>query len=900
MLRNTQFTVPSFARVHDYSGAWAIEPSAANALLGVATRMDWTSHVQSSPVAELRSAIELIPVDPATPDGQQVAVIRLGGLLMKQVSSMTNGTSTVQARRDIRTAARDSKVSAILLVVDSPGGTVSGTGDLAADVLAASKQKPTWTFIEDLCASAAFYVASQSEKIYANSRSALVGSIGTMLTLYDLSRQAAANGVEAVVFATGPNKAIGTPGTPITAEQRSTVQSMVDQMQRDFDTAVQSGRRLSAEQLAAVRTGQVWPADQAQSLGLIDGIQSLDSTLTALVATAAKTNSGNRKPPSQQGIAVMTFSQFLASRGWASEQQCPQVYLNAYRAEYERLFPTASLVHAGVGAIGQTHALPSIVPATMTQQEVPNYNYAATYTATHAAVPPQQVPTGQQPAVQATPSPAATPANVNSQQQSHDPIAVMRAQAAAEHDRIQAVTAALAQYPSAQRLTAQAIREGWTVDRARGEAAQAELASIRGGYAGNTITPNTQGGAVISRPSVADQSEASVIESAMLMSAGCSEQFTASQLPATERERVMNLARSAEFRNWGLHAVMAAVIRMSGRTFHGNYKSTEFVEAACNASRLLSGGMQSAGFSTISLPGILGNVARKTLLNTYERQETVWQMICAKRNHTDFKPHSRYRLDVSGAMKRVGPTGELKSVGLTEAGYTNRLGTFGLKLALNRQMMIDDDMGAFLELPRMLGQECAVRVEEAVMVLVLSNAGSFFATGNRNLISGGGSALAIAGLTAAEQKFADQVNTNGKPILHTPDRVLVPTPLWVTAKSLYDQTKIEITGSSDRTVTADNPHATKFKPVKSPYLNNTAIKDQDGAALSGQSDTAWYMFADPAVRAAIGIAFLNGQETPSMREGEMPMGSLGYQWDLWHDFGVAFEDPAGALKSAGA
>jgi signal peptide peptidase SppA len=896
MLRNLQLTVPSFPRVQDYGGAWAIEPSAANALLSVASKMDLATHVQSSPEVELKSAIELIPLDPVAPDGQQVAVIRLGGLLMKQVSSMTNGTSTVQARRDIRNATRDSKVSAILLMIDSPGGTVSGTADLAADVKAAAAQKPTWAFVEDLCASAAYYIASQTNKVFANSRSALVGSIGTVLALYDLSRKAISDGVEAIVFATGPHKGVGmAPGSPVTSEQRSSVQSMVEQMQRDFDAAVQSGRRLTTEQLAAVKTGQVWPADQAQALGLIDGIQSLDATLTALVATAAKPNSGNRKPPSQQGIAVMTFAQFLASRGW-TEQTCPPVYLQAFRAEYERQFPTASLVNAG---------LPQHT-----------YNYASAYqdnaTFGGVAVAPQlpvalQGPTGgqanpaQSPPMQPAPtSPPAAPSATQAPFQ-HDPIQAMRAQMAAEQDRISAVTAALAQYPASQRLTAQAIRDGWTVERARAEAAEAQLASIRQGYAGNTITPNTGNAPmVISRPSEVDRSEAMVIESAMLMSAGCGERFAAAQVPAPERERVMNLAQSAEFRNWGLHAVMAAVVRMAGRTFHGNYKSNEFVEAACNASRLLSGGMQSSGFSTISLPGILGNVARKTMLNTYERQETVWQMICAKRNHTDFKPHYRYRLDVTGAMKRVGPTGELKSVGLTEAGYANRLATFGLKLSLNRQIMIDDDLGAFLELPRMLGQECAVRVEEGVFVLILSNAGSFFATGNRNLISGGGSALAIAGLTAAEQKFADQVNPNGKPILHTPDRVLVPTPLWVTAKSLYDQTKIEISGSSDRTVTADNPHATKFKPIKSPYLNNTAIKDQDGNSLSGQSDASWYLFCDPAVRAGIGIAFLNGNETPTMREGEMPMGSLGYQWDVWHDFGVAFEDPAGALKSAGS
>jgi signal peptide peptidase SppA len=882
MPRNHEFSVPSFPRLQDYSGAWAIEQSAASVLLDVAAKTNWTQHVQAAPPVEMRSAVELIPVEPAQPDGQQVAVIRLGGLLMKQVSSMTNGTSTVQARRDIRQAARDSKVSAILLVVDSPGGTVSGTSDLAADVRAAAQQKPTWTFIEDLCASAAYFVASQTEKVYANSRSALVGSIGTVLALYDMSRKAAAEGVETVVFATGDHKGTGIPGAAITASQREKIQGMVVQMQRDFDSAVQTGRRLTAEQLQNVRTGQVWPADQAQELGLIDGVKSLDSTLAALVATAAKSTTGNRKPSQQQGIAVMTFAQWLSVRGY-TEQSVPQAFLAGYRAMWEREHPMGSLI-SNVTSEQVAHVAATVQQAI---NSMPNSGTLQTLPAGMAITPP----VAQQNAGFGHAAPGMT----------SDPIQEMRAQMAAEQDRISQVTAALAQYPSGQAMTAQAIRDGWTPERARAHAAEAELASMRAGYAGNSITPNPNSGpTVISRSSQNDRAEASVIESAILMSAGCGEQFVSNQLPTHDRERVMNLAQSREFRNWGLHAVMAAVIRMSGRHFHGNYKSDEFVAAAQDASRLLSGGMQAAGFSTISLPGILGNVARKTMLNTYERQETTWQMIAAKRNHGDFKPHFKYRLDVSGAMKRVGPTGELQSVGLTEAAYQNRLDTFGLKLSLNRQMMINDDLGAFLDLPKMLGQECAVRVEEMVYVLLLSNAGAFFSVGNRNLLSGVGSALAIAGYTAAEKAFGDQVNLNGKPILHSPDRVVVPTGLWVPAKSLYDQTKIEVAGNTDRTVTADNPHATKFKPVKSPYLNNTNIKDQDGLAISGQSDTAWYLFANPETRAAIGIAFLNGNETPTMREGEMPMGSLGYQWDMYHDFGVAFEDAAGAVRCVGA
>ena len=86
----------------------------------------------------------------------------------------------------------------------------------------------------------------------------------------------------------------------------------------------------------------------------------------------------------------------------------------------------------------------------------------------------------------------------------------------------------------------------------------------------------------------------------------------------------------------------------------------------------------------------------------------------------------------------------------------------------------------------------------------------------------------------------------------------------------------------------------------SPYLNNTAIRDQDGVALSGQSSTAWYQFVNPAVRAAIVVGFLNGQETPVIEDGETDFATLGHQWRAYEDFGVGMEDPTAAVKNAGA
>lgn len=283
---NDHILTPEFSRLHDWCGIWAIEPMHARLLFDAVQRVDLRAHMQAEP-PKLQSAIEKVPAR----DGRNVAVIRIAGSMMKSQSSM-GGTSTVQLRRDIRAAAADSEVSGILLTIDSPGGTVAGTDDLAADVRAARAQKPVVAQIEDLGASAAYWIASQAEAIYANSQTAMVGSIGTFVTIYDSSMAASNAGIRAFHFATGPLKGAGTPGTPLTDEQRGHFQALIDQSQKTFDAAVQRGRNMSDKQLADVRSGGVFMGDVAISKKLIDGIQSTDKTIEQMKRGVG----GSRRP----------------------------------------------------------------------------------------------------------------------------------------------------------------------------------------------------------------------------------------------------------------------------------------------------------------------------------------------------------------------------------------------------------------------------------------------------------------------------------------------------------------------------------------------------------------------------------------------------------------------------
>jgi hypothetical protein len=482
-----------------------------------------------------------------------------------------------------------------------------------------------------------------------------------------------------------------------------------------------------------------------------------------------------------------------------------------------------------------------------------------------------------------------------------NPVADMNRQAAANSERIGRINALAEQHGNPQAtyggrqtpIAAHAIRNNWTADRA-------ELEMIR------ASRPNPQP-ARAGGDDAASRLHAQTVGAAVCITAGVNPDRVARDIPQADRERVMNEAQSAQFRGFGIQSLMDATIRAAGRQYHGSRRTNDYVRAALEADRSIRtqhpgvGIRASQGFTTVSLSGILGNVANKVMIAAYEAQMTTWQQWAAVRSYGDFKTVSSYRLDMTGAFKKVGPDGELKHVGMEETGYTNQLATYGAIVALTRQMQINDDLNAFTGIPAGLGRMSAIRVEEAAYVTLLSNPSSFFAAGNGNLITGGGTALSVTSLTTAETAFGNQVDTNGKPILTMPNRLLVGTALGVTARNLYNETALGVaTGEASTSTLNMNPHAGKYVPVISPYLNNTAIRDQDGVAVSGQSATQWYLFADPAVRAAVVVGFLNGQQTPTIEDADTDFATLGHQWRAYHDFGVGMEDVTAALKSAGA
>ncbi|MEZ6233417.1 MAG: hypothetical protein R3B68_04435 [Phycisphaerales bacterium] len=449
-----------------------------------------------------------------------------------------------------------------------------------------------------------------------------------------------------------------------------------------------------------------------------------------------------------------------------------------------------------------------------------------------------------------------------------DAAARIRAEAAAETRRIAEVRRICAGRHA--EIEANAIGEGWDGTRTELEVLRAERPSLSGGGVRRDADHAQSGRA---------------LEAAMCLSAGLPEK----QVGAWYDEKTMNAAVASDLRGAGLHTLIYETIRAAGEHMRPGRVDNEMIRAAFAADRRLI--QAAAGFSTISLSGILSNVANKTMLAAYTAVESVVAMFSAETDVNDFKEVTRYRLTGNGVFEKVGPDGELKHAGLSEQAYTNKVETYGRMIALTRQMMINDDLGAFLQIPRLIGRMSALKREEAVFELLLANPDSFFSAGNKNYISGADTALSIDALTKGEQQFLDQTDSEGKPILLTPSVLLVPSSLKVTAQVLMTETRVNETTDANKPKPAVNPHAGKWKPVASPYLNAQGI--------SGGSAKAWYLFANPADVAAIEIAYLRGKRTPTIESGETDFNTLGMQWRGYFDFGVAMQDPRAAVKSKG-
>lgn len=232
-----------------------------------------------------------------------VAVIPIMGTIGRRAnlfSDISGGASSDLVARDLRAAAANSRVNSILLHVDSPGGTVAGTQQLADVVREVGAAKPLVTLGDGTMASAAYWIGSAAKAVYIADGTTEVGSIGVVTSHRDVSGAEAQRGVKTTEIYSGRFKRIASSYAPLSEEGRASVQGYVDYLYSQFVQAVADNRGASVDQvLADMADGRIFVGQQAIDAGLVDGIATLDQLVGRLAAGEFSTTGARTVPPSK-------------------------------------------------------------------------------------------------------------------------------------------------------------------------------------------------------------------------------------------------------------------------------------------------------------------------------------------------------------------------------------------------------------------------------------------------------------------------------------------------------------------------------------------------------------------------------------------------------------------------
>ncbi|MBI1848501.1 MAG: signal peptide peptidase SppA [Candidatus Rokubacteria bacterium] len=231
------------------------------------------------------------PLQEQTVEGQgeaKILIMELGGVLSDEAlpAVLSLGTrpervpTLVRVREEIKKATEDKQVRAVVLRINSPGGTVTASDIIfhELDAFRRAAKVPIVAVMMDLAASGGYYVALAADTIVAHPTT-VTGSIGTIMIGVNAQGLLDKLGLSPTTIKSAEHKDMGSPFRTLTPDERAIFQSVIDEMHRQFVAKVADRRRLPLEKAQALANGQVYTAPQALANGLIDRIGYMPDAL---------------------------------------------------------------------------------------------------------------------------------------------------------------------------------------------------------------------------------------------------------------------------------------------------------------------------------------------------------------------------------------------------------------------------------------------------------------------------------------------------------------------------------------------------------------------------------------------------------------------------------------------
>ena len=251
----------------------------------------------------------------------RVAVINIEGTIVcgadskENLFQQANGVTSGTIMKQIREAAADDSVKALVLRIDSGGGSATAAEEVGRELLRFKEQtkKPIVATMDNTGASAAYWIAAcASDKIYANATT-LTGSIGVYMPYMNTEELFKKIGITSDKIKSGPYKDILTNDRPMTPEEKQILQNIVDEIYDQFVYTVSAGRRMETSKVRAIADGRIYTGRQAKNIGLVDELGDYYDALAA-AGTLAKIKLGkDGLPPVKEREKQQPWEYFLSA-----------------------------------------------------------------------------------------------------------------------------------------------------------------------------------------------------------------------------------------------------------------------------------------------------------------------------------------------------------------------------------------------------------------------------------------------------------------------------------------------------------------------------------------------------------------------------------------------------------
>jgi signal peptide peptidase SppA len=838
------------------SEPWAILPEKAEAIGEViALRSQGFRYTP----AEIQARLGGVSRE-AGPSGQggKIAVLNLFGTITQRASAFqefSGGTSCEAFGKAFREALHSADVSAIVIQVDSPGGQVPGVPELAEEIYQARGQKPIIAFANPTMASAAYWIASAADEIVAAPSAGTIGSLGVLTIHTDVSEQEAREGVRRTIIQSVPYKAAGNPYEPLSEETRGEFQHRVDSIHRTFMAAVAKHRGIPASRVQAdYGQGRVYLADEAVAHGLADRVATLDELLTELGASKQPRQVPHSSPAR---AAAPTQSK-------ETSQMDPQV---------KQALVAAGLIDAAAGEteaaaalkaffLARGQAVPESAAATVAGLQSPALTIAqaATPLQLPAAPAAPQAPAGLSAAdiigiVQSANLPADQKLTLSGE--------LIRQQGTISLSQVlDKVNAAAAAYNAPAGPAPRVVKD--ERENLHEQARDAILCRTWGHDLPGQIFNSRSQDLTDWRPN----RRASAMQSLPHLARQC---LIASGVPVMQVDQLS-----------GPQIAMA----MMGTPLNqlGIFASSD--GPAYNVSGMFS--------------NILYDASNVILRRSYSEVNTTFER-WMKRGESlrDFKAVHKVIAGELPDPKAIPEDGEFEEVTHGDERTSYKLVVWGEIWSCSWQLIVNDQLGAFTELPMKHGRAMRRKQNKLAYQVLKDNptmpdTGALFnstaqtTAGGHNNLTTGANAPSVSTLNGMMTKMMTMqgLDTASGTFLNIQPRYMVVPPA-------LRGTVLELLGSMS------NP-ASSNSGVRNIWQNGLEpVIDAELSAAAGGSDTAYYLAADSRDVDTIEYAYLQGLETPAINQ-EVAFDRLALRYRIHQAFAVKEIDYRGLQKHAGA